>query len=324
MTWRRKLSHEEGCRALRTLTERNQFLAASLGNSLTTGTLRFRQDASDSPTTSTKCHQGPSSPLLGKKLKRQRKLSCSSSSDEPLVPRTQAHQKTLTATTRMDSPSDPKKGTFRAIAPNVFSSSTPIQIPRPAIPVVDLTKLSFSSGGIINPPVATSSPVAQPSCSKTIPISIRVDKRPLSTIRVTIQPGAEVVSDSTGLQPVSTEDDHVTESNVTPQSCSLSIKQTPESSPTKTPTSPQKIPTKATEDQDGNESSSSRTSGRSKRQTQLYGSPIRHAVKEIPEASTPGFSGGLTVPVSPAELSSSPSPRRKMKVFKKNKVQPQK
>ena len=271
-------------------------------------------------------HQGPSKPLLGKKLKRQRKFSSSSSSDEPLVPRAKAQQKQLTATTRMDTPTDPKKGKFRAIAPNVIRSSTPIQTPRPAIPVDDLTKSSFSSGGIINPPVATSSTVAQPLCSKAVPISIRVDERPLSTRKVTIQPGAEVVSDATGLQPVSSEDDHATELNVTPQSCSLSIlKQTPESSPNKTPTSPQKILAKATEDQDGNESSSSGILllG-NKRQTQFYGSPIRHAVKEVSEASTPGFSGGLTVPVSPVELSSSPSPRRKMKVFKKNKVQPQK
>ena len=260
-------------------------------------------------------HQGPSKPLLGKKLKRQRKFSSSS-----------FVQKQLTATTRMDTPTDPKKGKFRAIAPNVVRSSTPIQTPRPAIPVDDLTKSSFNSGGIINPPVATSSPVAQPLCSKAVPISIRVDERPLSTRKVTIQPGAEVVSDATGLQPVSSEDDHATELDVTPQSCPLSIlKQTPESSPNKTPTSPQKIPAKATEDQDGNESSSSGILllG-NKRQTQFYGSPIRHAVKEVSEASTPGFSGGLTYPVSPVELSSSPSPRRKMKVFKKNKVQPQK
>ena len=223
----------------------------------------------------------------------------------------------------MDTPSAPKNGKFRQ-SPTTCSDPAPtIQTPRPAIPVVDLTKSSSSSGGIINPPVATSSPVAQPSCSKIIPISIRVDKRPLSTRRVTIQPGAEVVSDATGLQSVSFEDNHVTESNVTPQSCPLSIRETPESSPTKTPTSPQKIPTKATEDQDGNESSS-RTSGPSKRQTQIYGSSIRLAVKEVSEASTPGFLGGLTVPVSPAELSLSPSPKRKMKVFKKNKVQPQK
>ena len=129
MTWKMKLSHEGVCRALRTLTERSQFLAASLRNSLTTGTLRFRQDASDSPTTSIKCHQGPSSPLLGKKLKRQRKLSSSSSSDEPLVPRTQAHQKTLTATTRMDTPSNPKKGTFRAIALNVSDPAPQFKYP---------------------------------------------------------------------------------------------------------------------------------------------------------------------------------------------------
>ena len=117
----------------------------------------------------------------------------------------------------------------------------------------------------------------------------------------------------------------MTESNVTPQSCPLTIvKQTPESSPTKSLISPQKISTEATADQDGNESSSSRTSGRSKRQKHFYGSPIPHAVKEVSEASTPGFSGGLTVPVSPSGLFLSPSPRRKVKVFKKNKVQSQK
>ena len=55
MTWKKKLSHEEGCRALGTLTERNQLLAVSLRISLTTGTLRFRQDATDSPTTNVKC-----------------------------------------------------------------------------------------------------------------------------------------------------------------------------------------------------------------------------------------------------------------------------
>ena len=42
-------------RALRTLAERYQLLAVSLRNSLTTGTLRFRQDTSDSPTSNAKC-----------------------------------------------------------------------------------------------------------------------------------------------------------------------------------------------------------------------------------------------------------------------------
>ena len=127
----------------------------------------------------------------------------------------------------------------------------------------------------------------------------------------------EVVSDATGLQPVSSEDDHVTESNVTPRSCPLSIiKQTPELSTTKTPSSRYKICTKATVDQNGNESSSSRKSGRSKRQTQCYGSPIRHAVKEDSEASTPGFSGGLTVPVSPSEPSLSPSAKKNESIQK--------
>ena len=145
------------------------------------------------------------------------------------------------------------------------------------------------------------------------------------TRRVTTQPSAEVVSDAVGLQPISSEDDQVTESNVTPQSCPLTVvKKTPEISPTKTSTSRLKITPDATADQDGNESSSSRTSVRSKRQTLFYGSPIRHAFKGVSEASTPGFSGGLTVPVSPAELNLSLSPRKRMKVFKKNKKQLQK
>ena len=53
--WKKKLTHEEGCRALRTLSERNQPLAASLRNILTTGTLSFRQDAMDSPIFNAKC-----------------------------------------------------------------------------------------------------------------------------------------------------------------------------------------------------------------------------------------------------------------------------
>ena len=149
---------KSGCRALGTLTERNQLLVASLRNSLTIGTLRFTQDAIDSPRTSAKCkleslllsnpnsvevfrkranrksgkqlferfwdktitvtpstyftaavkiitksyvslklknpqvsgRHGPSKALLGKRLRRQRKFSSSSSSDELLVPKAQA------------------------------------------------------------------------------------------------------------------------------------------------------------------------------------------------------------------------------------------
>ena len=47
MVWKEMLSHEGCCRALRTLTDRNQLLAASLRNSLTVGTLRFRPDTTD-------------------------------------------------------------------------------------------------------------------------------------------------------------------------------------------------------------------------------------------------------------------------------------
>ena len=73
--WNNKLTHEEGCRALRTLTERKQFLAAFLRNSLTTGTLSFRQDTVDSPTCNTKCKL--ESVLLSnpKSLKKFRKVA---------------------------------------------------------------------------------------------------------------------------------------------------------------------------------------------------------------------------------------------------------
>ena len=185
MIWKKKLSHEEGCRALRTLTERDQLLAASLRNNLTTGTLRFRQDAIKSPTTSTKCkleslllsspnsvevfrkvanrksgkqlfkrygnkiikatpstyimaagkvirksdislrlrnpqvsgRQGPSKPLLGKRLKRQRKISSSSSSDERLVPKAQTQQKQLAAATRLAVPTGRQQGKVRKSLP---------------------------------------------------------------------------------------------------------------------------------------------------------------------------------------------------------------
>ena len=157
------------------------------------------------------------------------------------------------------------------------------------------------------------SPVDKPSCSNVVPVSIKIDnKRSDKTRRTTTQQGAEVVSDAAGLLPVSSEDDQVTETNVTPQSCPLTVvKQTPDSSPNKSADTPQKITPEYTADQDGNESSSSRTSGRSKRQTEFYGSAIHHAVKEVTEASTPGCYGGLTIPVSAAELSPSPSPKKK-------------
>ena len=55
MVWKNKLTHEECCRALRTLTESKQLLAAYLRSILTTETLIFRQDTIDTPPTSAKC-----------------------------------------------------------------------------------------------------------------------------------------------------------------------------------------------------------------------------------------------------------------------------
>ena len=95
---------------------------------------------------------------------------------------------------------------------------------------------------------------------------------------------------STELVPESLEDDKVVESNVIPQSCPLTIvKPISETSPNKSADTPQKSTPKTTAGQDGNESWSSRTSGRSKKQKQFYGSPIRHAVKEVSDASVSGF-----------------------------------
>ena len=42
LTLKKTLSHQEGVKALRTLTERNQVLAATLRANLSAGTLRFR------------------------------------------------------------------------------------------------------------------------------------------------------------------------------------------------------------------------------------------------------------------------------------------
>ena len=141
-------------------------------------------------------------------MKRQRKFLSSFSSDELLVPKAQAQQRQLTALTKLAVPAVPVKGKFRAIAPSAKRTSTPLQTARPQSPVVDLTRSSSSSGGVINTPVATSSPVDKPSSLKTDPISIKIDnKRSDKTRRITIQPGAELVSDAAGLMPVSSEDD---------------------------------------------------------------------------------------------------------------------
>ena len=182
MIWKKNLTLEKGCQALRTLTARNQ----SDRKILTTGTLR--QDAMDSPTSNAKCkieslllcnpnsvevfraiaitksgkqlfkrywdkvtikvttstyftdagkvirksdislklnnskvsgRQRPSKQVTGKRMKRQRKLSSSSSSDELLVPRAQAHPRQLSASTKLAVPAVPIQGQFRTIAPGI-------------------------------------------------------------------------------------------------------------------------------------------------------------------------------------------------------------
>ena len=67
-------------------------------------------------------------------------------------------------------------------------------------------------------------------------------------------------------------------------------------------------------DNDSEVSNNSRSSGRSKRQTQFFGSPLRHSVKNIEEKQ-----GLQTIPISPGDIPSSsgntpsPSPRRKLR-----------
>ena len=53
MVWKMMLSHEEGYRALRTLTDHHQLIAASPRTSLTSGTQIFRSDTTDLSTSST-------------------------------------------------------------------------------------------------------------------------------------------------------------------------------------------------------------------------------------------------------------------------------
>ena len=67
-------------------------------------------------------------------------------------------------------------------------------------------------------------------------------------------------------------------------------------------------------DSDSQVSNNSRSSGRSKRQTQFFGSPLKHSVKNIEEKQ-----GLQTIPISPGDIPSSsgntpsPSPRRKLR-----------
>ena len=71
------------------------------------------------------------------------------------------------------------------------------------------------------------------------------------------------------------------------------------------------------EDKDSQVSSNSRSSGRSKRQTQFFGPPLKHSVKNIEEKS--GEEKLQTSPISPGDIPSSsgntpsPSPRRKLR-----------
>ena len=146
-----------------------------------------------------------------------------------------------------------------------------------------------------------------------------INNRSNKTRRIKIQPGAKIVTDAAGLVPVSSENDFVLDSNITPQSCPLTIAQsTPDSIPNKSVNSTQKSTPDTAADEDDNESSSSQNSEHSKKQTQYYGSPIRHAVKEVSETSSPAFSGGATFPVSAEELSSSTAPRKRMRVLKRS------
>ena len=67
-------------------------------------------------------------------------------------------------------------------------------------------------------------------------------------------------------------------------------------------------------DNDSQVSNNSRSSGRSKRQTDFFGSPLKHSVKNIEEKQ-----GLQTIPISPGDTPSSsgntpsPSPRRKLR-----------
>ena len=104
--------------------------------------------------------QGPGKPTTRKRAKLQHKISTSRSWNAPQSLKVPAPTKELTATSSMSVPVA-VQAKLRNIASKAARTSTLLKTPPAAIPIINFTRSSYSSSGIINPPVANFSPIDQ-------------------------------------------------------------------------------------------------------------------------------------------------------------------
>ena len=104
--------------------------------------------------------QGLGKPTTRKRAKIQHKISTSTSWNEPQSMKVPAPTKELTATSSMSAPGA-VQAKLRNIASKAGRTSTPLKTPPAAVPIINFTRSSYSSSGIINPPVANFSPIDQ-------------------------------------------------------------------------------------------------------------------------------------------------------------------
>ena len=160
-------------------------------------------------------------------------------------------------------------------------------------PVVDLTHFSSSSGGVIPPPNAESSPAKKKSAmvensQQEQLISFKkatdlkkgalkeVPKKVTIATEDTAIPDRGITLNTSAMTPISSDDDIIISPKRTPQQGPVIF-----SSITAETLTPGSIPTKSSQKKTLKPQSSSKPPGRSRRQTKFFGSPIRHAVKEI-------------------------------------------
>ena len=264
--------------------------------------------------------------LLGQRQKQPKNSKrardpTSSSSDGDNVPIKLAPRRTLIAesSTSRPKPSLYPISMFRPIKPS--TSLEPMRQPGPApssTPVVDLTKSSSSSGGVIPPPNAESSPakksaVVEKSQQEQL-ISFKkatdlkegalkeVPKKVTIATDDTARPDRGITLNSSAMTPISSDDDIIISPKRTPQEGPVIFSRTTAKTPT-----PGSSPTECSPETDTEAAqSSSKPPGRIRRQTKFYGSPIRHAVKEISALTvSPKREICGAVPVSAEELSAS-------------------
>ena len=282
LTLKKSLTHQEGVKALKTLTERNQDLAATLRSNLSAGTLRFRNQMTTEQIRPSLPKRKQATPA--KKGQKRPIISSSPSSSEdnrPLKPtssRQRISAKTVAVPARPQLPSLVSSSTpsraqiFSSKSKHNLVSEAPgvqaIPYPQHSTPVVDLTASSSTSG----------------NQGAEVPISIKPKSPSPTKDKFLLCPD---------LIPISSDD----ESSVPKLQECTSSKLVASGLPTRDVSGLISEP-------DGNISSSSnssRISSRRKKQTTFYGSPIRHSVNVV-QAS---LSSSPSTSVSPRATCSS-------------------